>query len=95
MRDLPIRQHRWVHFLALMGKVLLLSWPMGALLLALNPLALVFENLLTSKEIWLGLLPSLITAAKLWELFVSVVMLVSGLIFWWGTKASLSDTEVR
>jgi hypothetical protein len=95
MSDLPTRQKRWAHFLALMGRVTLSSWPMGALLLALNPLAVVVENILASKGLWLGIPSSLLTAAKLWGLFVGVMMLVSGFTFWWGTKTSRPDTEVR
>lgn len=37
-----------------MGKVIRMSWPIGALLLALNPIFLAVENILTSKDLWLG-----------------------------------------
>jgi hypothetical protein len=49
MNNLPVSQKHLAHFLALMGKVILLSWPIGALLLALNPFFVAVENVLTSK----------------------------------------------
>ncbi|VTO10733.1 hypothetical protein [Brevundimonas vancanneytii] len=95
MSQLPASQKPWVHFLALIGKVILLSWPIGALLLALNPLVVVVENILTSKGLWLGVPSSLISAAKLWGLFVSVMVVVSGFRFWSGIKTSRAGTKVR
>ena len=86
MSDPPASQNHWAHFFALMGKVVLLSWPIGALLLALNPIFVAVENVLTSKDLWLGVFPSLVTAAKLWGLFVSVMIAASGIMFWRGAN---------
>jgi hypothetical protein len=77
-----------VHFLILMGKVILFSWPIGALLLALNPLHLIVENAIASRQLLLGAPSATLTAVKLWGFFVLVMMLVSGLTFWWNMKSS-------
>jgi len=95
MNDLPASQKHWAHFLALMGKVILLSWPIGALLLALNPFFVAVENVLTSKWLWLGVFSSLVNAAKLWGLFVGVMMAVSGIMFWWRTKTDRHRSNVH
>lgn len=72
-----------VLFLTLMGRVIFFSWPIGVLLLALNPLPLVVENAIASRQLLLGAPSAALTAVKLWGLFVLVMMLVSGLTFWW------------
>lgn len=95
MSDPPASQNHWAHFFGLIGKVILLSWPIGALLLALNPIFVAVENVLTSKELWLGVFPSLVFAAKLWGLFVSVMMAASGITFWWGIYAASHRSNVR
>lgn len=95
MSDPPASQNHWAHFFALMGKVVLLSWPIGALLLALNPIFVAVENVLTSKDLWLGVFPSLVTAAKLWGLFVSVMIAASGIMFWRGTDKAGHRSNVR
>lgn len=78
-----------------MGRVILLSWPIGALLLALNPIFVAVENVLTSKDLWLGVLPSLVTAAQLWGLFVGVMIAASGIMFWWGTNTAGHRSNAR
>lgn len=95
MSDPPASQNHWAYFFALAGKVILLSWPIGALLLALNPIFVAVENVLTSKDLWLGVFPSLVTAAKLWGLFVGVMIAASGIMFWWGAKAVGHRSNVR
>lgn len=75
-------------FLTLMGKVLLFSWPIGVLLLALNPLPLIVGNALASRELLLGAASATLAAVKLWGFFVLVMMLVSGLTFWWNMTSS-------
>jgi hypothetical protein len=79
-------------FLTLMGKVILLSWPIGVLLLALNPLPLIVENAIASRQLLLGAPSAALTAVKLWGLFVLVMMLVSGLTFWWNMASSSKST---
>jgi len=81
-------QRNSVLFLILMGKVILFSWPIGALLLALNPLPLIVENAIASRELLLGAPSATLTAVKLWGFFVLVMMLVSGLAFWRNMKSS-------
>ena len=78
-----------------MGKVILMSWPIGFMLLALNPLFVLGENALTSKGMWVGVFSSLATAAKLWCLFVCVLMITSGWTFWSGVGANHDETKVR
>ena len=77
-----------VLFLILMGKVILFSWPIGALLLVLNPLPLIIENAIASRQLLLGAPSATLTAVKLWAFFVLVMMLVSGLTFWWNIASS-------
>ncbi|MFK4057784.1 hypothetical protein [Brevundimonas sp. NPDC046655] len=84
MSDAPASQNPWAHFFGLMGKIILLSWPIGALLLALNPIFVAVQNVLTSKDLWLGVFPSLVVAAKLWGFCVGVLMASSGITFWRG-----------
>lgn len=78
-----------------MGKVILMSWPIGLLLLALNPLFVLGENAFTSNGTWVGVSSSLATAAKLWGLFVFVLMITAGWTFWSGVRASRGETKVR
>lgn len=85
----------WVHFLTLIGKIILLSWPMGLLLLALNPLFVIIENIQTSKGLWLGVSSSLVSAAKLWVLFVGALTVVPSVMFWSEVKAGRRRMEVR
>lgn len=77
-----------VLFLSLMGKVILSSWPVGALLLALNPLPIIVENAVASRQLFLGAPSAAITAAKLWGFFVLFMMLASGVTFWWNQTSS-------
>ena len=81
-------------FLRLMGKVVLFSWPLGVLLLALNPLPLIVENAIASRQLLLGAPSAALTAVKLWGLFVLVMMLASGLTFWWNMTSS-RNSKVR
>lgn len=69
-------------FLILMGKVIVFSWPIGVLLLALNPLPLIVENAVASRPLFVGAPSAALTAVKLWIFFVLVTMLASGLTFW-------------
>lgn len=75
-------------FLTLMGKVILFSWPMLVLLLALHPLPLIVENAIASRQLLLGAPSAALAAVKLWGIFVLVVMLTSGLTFWWHMTSS-------
>jgi hypothetical protein len=77
-----------VIFLILMGKVILFSWPIGGLLLVLNPLPLIIENAIASRQLLLGAPSATLTAVKLWGFFVLVMMLASGLTFWWNIASS-------
>jgi len=79
----------------MVGKIILLSWPIGALLLALNPVFVAVQNVLTSKDLWLGVFPSLVVAAKLWVLSVSMIMVIPSVMFWSEVKASRHSTTAR
>ena len=95
MIGLPTSRNHWGPFFVLMGKVVIFSWPMGLFLLALNALPVVIENVLTSRELWLGVIPSLVVAAKLWVFFVIVNAVVPSVMFWSGVKASRQRTTDR
>lgn len=85
----------WVHFLKLIGKIILLSWPMGLLLLALNPLFVIIENIQMSEGLWLGVSSSLVSAAKLWVLFVGALTVVPSVMFWSEVNVSRRRMKVR
>ncbi len=87
-------QNTWVLFLVLMGKVIMLSWPIGALLLVLNSLPLIVENAVASRQLLLGAPSAALAAVKFWGFFVLVMMLASGLTFWWN-RTSGQRTHVR
>ena len=95
MDDTPPSPNPWLHFFVLMGKVILLSWPIGALLLVLHPTPVAVGNVLTSKDLWLGVFPSLVVAVKLWGLCVAVMMVTSGIIFWLGVNQADHQPNVR
>jgi hypothetical protein len=87
-------QSDFVLFLLLMGKAIVFSWPIGALLLALHPLPIIVENAIASRQLFLGAPSAALVAARLWGFVVLVMMLVSGMTFWWH-RASNRKPNVR
>ncbi|MFC5345037.1 hypothetical protein ACETK8_03405 [Brevundimonas staleyi] len=73
---------RWRAYAGLLVKVVLYSWPILALVLVLQVGPEVVGNFANGDVALTGLLAPLIIAAKLWSLFVVVMLVVSSVTFW-------------
>ena len=73
---------RWRAYAELLAKVVLLSWPILALFVALNAGPAIVDGLVTGDALIARLREPLIVSVKLWLLSVGVLVAVSSLIYW-------------
>lgn len=73
---------RWRAYAGLLVKVVVLSWPVLALLAALQTGPVIFDNIAAHRQWLANLGPPLVMTAKLFGLFVGVMLLAMSATFW-------------